>query len=80
MLASEGAIRSLLVNACMLPPQAKHSSGNESTWGINGETGQLVDMNEYNIWEPFAVKIQTIKTAIEVWVTSHAEPAESWRL
>ncbi|KAL7581731.1 hypothetical protein ACA910_022269 [Epithemia clementina (nom. ined.)] len=35
------------------------------TWGINGETGQLVDMNDYGIWEPVGVKAQTIKTAIE---------------
>ena len=34
-------------------------------WGINGMTGELVDMNEYGIWEPFSVKAQTIKTAIE---------------
>lgn len=33
--------------------------------GINGITGELVDMNELGIWEPFSVKVQTIKTAIE---------------
>lgn len=35
------------------------------TWGINGVTGELVDMQEYGVWEPFSVKAQTIKTAIE---------------
>jgi len=35
------------------------------TWGINGTTGDLVDMQELGIWEPFSVKVQTIKTAIE---------------
>jgi T-complex protein 1 subunit gamma len=35
------------------------------TWGVNGETGELVDMQEYGIWEPVSVKMQTIKTAIE---------------
>ena len=35
------------------------------SWGIHGETGQLVDMKEYGIWEPFSVKAQTMKTAIE---------------
>ena len=25
--------------------RAKHASGQEPTWGINGETGALVDMN-----------------------------------
>lgn len=34
-------------------------------WGINGITGDLVDMEELGIWEPFSVKVQTIKTAIE---------------
>ena len=33
--------------------------------GINGVTGVLVDMNDYGVWEPFSVKVQTIKTAIE---------------
>jgi len=36
-----------------------------STWGINGETGEIVDMNKLGIWEPISVKQQTIKTAIE---------------
>lgn len=35
------------------------------TWGINGITGKLVEMEELGIWEPFSVKVQTIKTAIE---------------
>lgn len=33
--------------------------------GVNGVTGDLVDMHELGIWEPFSVKVQTIKTAIE---------------
>lgn len=45
--------------------RAMHANGKNPTWGINGETGDLVDMNELNIWEPFSVKTQTIKTAIE---------------
>lgn len=47
--------------------RAKHaSSGDEPCHiGINGVTGELVDMNELGIWEPFSVKVQTIKTAIE---------------
>jgi len=44
--------------------RAKHAAG-ESTWGINGETGELVDMKELKVWEPLAVKLQTYKTAIE---------------
>ena len=46
--------------------RAKHLNGLENnTWGIDGEKGALVDMKEFGIWEPYAVKIQTIKTAIE---------------
>lgn len=45
--------------------RAKHAEG-ESTWGIDGVTGKLVDMKTYGVWEPEAVKSQSIKTAIEV--------------
>jgi len=45
--------------------RAMHADGENSSWGINGETGDLVDMNTLQIWEPFSVKTQTIKTAIE---------------
>ena len=45
--------------------RAMHANGQNSTWGINGETGDLVDMHELGVWEPFSVKTQTIKTAIE---------------
>ncbi|KAI9893869.1 MAG: T-complex protein 1 subunit gamma [Vezdaea aestivalis] len=45
--------------------RAKHAEGGTS-WGIDGETGELVDMKEYGVWEPEAVKLQSIKTAIEV--------------
>ncbi len=44
--------------------RAKHAAG-EKTWGINGETGEVVDIKELKIWEPLAVKLQTYKTAIE---------------
>jgi len=43
-----------------------HQQADQFAWGIDGETGQLVDMNKFGIWEPIAVKMQTIKTAIEV--------------
>merc|ERR1740136_111974 len=51
--------------------RAKHAAAyekNPSTpcnVGINGRTGDLVTMEELGIWEPFTVKVQTIKTAIE---------------
>jgi len=44
--------------------RSKHSAG-EKTWGLNGETGEIVDMNELKIWEPLSVKLQVYKTAIE---------------
>jgi T-complex protein 1 subunit gamma len=46
--------------------QAKHTQESCETWGVNGETGTLVDMKELGIWEPLAVKLQTYKTAVEV--------------
>eukprot|EP00898_Chlorokybus_atmophyticus_P008653 jgi/Chlat1/878/Chrsp107S01319 len=45
--------------------RAKHASGDSSTFGINGHTGEIVDMKELGVWEPYAVKVQTIKTAVE---------------
>ncbi|EAA07808.4 T-complex protein 1 subunit gamma [Anopheles arabiensis] len=49
--------------------RAKHAShpaaDGPCTWGIDGETGQLVDMKEKNIWEPLSVKLQVYKTAVE---------------
>jgi len=55
--------------------RAKHASAYEEaqesgnkfrcTWGINGVTGEIVDIEELGVWEPFSVKVQTIKTAIE---------------
>lgn len=47
---------------------ADGSSGGSSggcNWGINGETGDIVDMKELGVWEPLMVKTQTFKTAIE---------------
>lgn len=44
--------------------RAKHATEG-TTWGIDGETGQLVDMKTRGIWEPLSVKLQTYKTAIE---------------
>lgn len=45
--------------------RAKHVEGH-NTWGLDGESGNLVDMKEYGVWEPEAVKLQSIKTAVEV--------------
>ena len=44
--------------------RTKHSEG-KSTWGVNGTTGEPADMNALGIWEPYCVKAQTLKTAVE---------------
>ncbi|KAJ2607621.1 T-complex protein 1 subunit gamma [Coemansia sp. RSA 1804] len=44
--------------------RAKHAAG-QSTWGVDGEKGVAADMTQYGVWEPLAVKLQTIKTAID---------------
>lgn len=52
--------------------RAKHASWSGDsgvcTWGIDGESGQLVDMNVRGIWEPLSVKLQVYKTAIETTI------------
>lgn len=45
--------------------RAKHANKEGDTWGIDGQSGLLADMAEIGVWEPYVVKSQTIKTAIE---------------
>ena len=45
--------------------RAKHAGGANVNWGIDGEKGIMADMAEVGVWEPVAVKQQTIKTAVE---------------
>jgi len=47
--------------------RAKHAADPKkiSTFGIDGNTGQITDMKAAGVWEPLVVKLQTIKTAIE---------------
>merc|ERR1719204_2536472 len=45
--------------------RAKHTDPANKNWGIDGCTGELADMSKLNVWDAFAVKAQTIKTAIE---------------
>lgn len=45
--------------------RAKHAQEGNASWGVDGNTGELVDMKQLGIWEPLAVKLQTYKTAIE---------------
>lgn len=46
--------------------QAKHAVEGNTSWGINGETGEITDMKELGVWDTYSVKAQTFKTAIEV--------------
>lgn len=45
--------------------RAKHAEEGNGLWGIDGITGDLADMSTLNVWDPYVVKAQTIKTAIE---------------
>lgn len=45
--------------------RAKHAQPGNTSWGIDGNTGNIVDMNEYGVWEPLSVKQQVYKSAIE---------------
>ena len=45
--------------------RAKHAAAEKCHVGINGITGEIVDMMDLGIWEPISVKVQTFKTAIE---------------
>jgi T-complex protein 1 subunit gamma len=47
--------------------RAKHAQNPEKnwTWGINGLNGDLADMEQLGIWDPFVVRIQALKTSIE---------------
>ncbi|KAK4493621.1 hypothetical protein PRZ48_015288 [Zasmidium cellare] len=68
--AMEVIPRTLIQNAGASPIRiltqlrAKHAEGG-STFGIDGDAGKVVDMKDFGIWEPQAVKLQSIKTAVE---------------
>ena len=37
--------------------RAKHADSTDCTFGLNGNTGEIVDMKELGVWEPYAVKV-----------------------
>jgi len=53
--------------------RAKHAEATEAgagdgkacTFGVDGNKGTIVDMKELGIWEAYAVKVQSVKTAVE---------------
>ncbi|CAJ0579729.1 unnamed protein product, partial [Mesorhabditis spiculigera] len=49
--------------------RAKHAQSPDNwTWGVDGSSGELVDMNKLDIWDPLAVRLQVLKTAVETSV------------
>ncbi|KAI9791230.1 MAG: T-complex protein 1 subunit gamma [Peltula sp. TS41687] len=68
--AMEVIPRTLVQNAGANPMKvltqlrSKHAEGG-GTWGVNGDIGTVVDMKQYGVWEPEAVKLQSVKTAVE---------------
>merc|ERR1719510_2026009 len=45
--------------------RARHAAADGAHWGIDGVTGKVIDVKEAGIMDTFAVKQQTLKTAIE---------------
>jgi T-complex protein 1 subunit gamma len=45
--------------------RAKHAGGKNQTFGVDGETGAIRDVREFNLLESYSVKVQTLKTAVE---------------
>eukprot|EP00993_Chasmostoma_nieuportense_P000048 NODE_1044_length_1689_cov_260.431498_g802_i1.p1 GENE.NODE_1044_length_1689_cov_260.431498_g802_i1~~NODE_1044_length_1689_cov_260.431498_g802_i1.p1 ORF type:complete len:284 (+),score=103.19 NODE_1044_length_1689_cov_260.431498_g802_i1:727-1578(+) len=45
--------------------RAKHAKGASPQWGIDGHKGVLANIAELGVLEPFAVKVQTLRTSIE---------------
>lgn len=68
--AMEVIPRTLIQNAGASPIRiltelrAKQAEG-KSSFGVDGDTGNVIDMRELGIWEPMQVKMQSIKTAVE---------------
>lgn len=48
--------------------RAKHAKKEGNSWGIDGLTGEIADMNEKEIYDPASVKLQVYKTAVETAV------------
>merc|ERR1712032_844960 len=45
--------------------RARHGAPGGVNWGINGEKGTVADVKELGIMDTFAVKKQTLRTAVE---------------
>ncbi|KAK4543213.1 T-complex protein 1 subunit gamma [Oleoguttula mirabilis] len=71
--AMEVIPRTLIQNAGASPIRiltslrAKHAENptGVNSWGVDGDLGKVVDMRELGVWEPQAIKLQSVKTAVE---------------
>ena len=54
----------------LLRSQAKHANG-EHTWGVNGDTGKIVDMKSYGLFESASVKVCDNLFPLFHWSSSH---------
>ena len=45
--------------------KAKHAEGGNDSWGIDGMTGTVKDMKDLGVWDPFCVRMQVYKSAVE---------------
>ena len=41
--------------------EAKHANG-EHSWGVDGETGKIVDMKSYGLYESASVKVRFVSS------------------
>lgn len=65
-LAQNCGANTIRILTALRAKHANHTDVNTPcTWGIDGESGELVEMSKKDLWEPLAVKLQTYKTAIE---------------
>ncbi|GJN38566.1 hypothetical protein PR202_gb27621 [Eleusine coracana subsp. coracana] len=70
-LAFEAIPRTLAQNCglnvirTMTQLQGKHANGENAWVGLDGRSGDIVDMKERKVWDSYSVKSQTFKTAIE---------------
>jgi hypothetical protein len=63
-----------------LTSQAAKAGGANPNTGIDGIKGELADMSALGVWDTYAVKVQTLKTAIEVCFASIPPPPPSLSL
>lgn len=40
--------------------RAKHVNG-ENSWGVNGNTGKIIDMKSYGLYESASVKVRLLR-------------------